>query len=319
MLEGRRPNPEGFLYFRYRLGLPRHLVALSCICAATPDDRPVLEIGAGAGHLTWLISAHHSPRPVVAIERELYLLWVARHFVAPGATLVCGDARALPLATDSCSLAVAVDVLSFVSEKASAVRELERVVGPAGGLVITSVINADAEHEFAGEPLDPDGWAGLLGGTDRLVLDDDELLDRYLAGHGPPDRASAAPPDSRTISILAGPAALAGVGEAFADWPHDRGRLGPHPLLGPADEPAGPNEDRVRLARRLPSPGFGRDNPGLARYLPRAVDVSRSAIDDARAGRRSSEVRDLLSRIVLIGYPETFAPDPWLEITPAAG
>ncbi len=63
-LDSRHPNLEGYRYFSYRLGLPRHLVALATVAAAAPDDRPVLEVGCGAGHLTWQL-ARLLARPVI--------------------------------------------------------------------------------------------------------------------------------------------------------------------------------------------------------------------------------------------------------------
>jgi SAM-dependent methyltransferase len=307
MVDNRRSNPEGYRYFRYRLGLPRHLVALGCLAGAAPGGEPVIEVGCGAGHLTWQIAELLEPRAVLGLERELYLLWIARHQLAPRASFVCGDARVLPVRSDAFSLAVAVDVLSFVTEKAAAVREMDRVLVPGGGLVLTSLINSRAEHEYRGEPLSPEQWAALVVGHDHRLYGDDTLLDRYLARSGPPSEADPVSTPAKTVTLLAGDAALAAVGHHWTAWPHAIGRLGPHPLLAPVSSSA----DEVRLAPRWPSPGFARDNPGVDRYLSEPVRLTRAAIDDARAGRSSVAVDELVARVALLGYPNRYAPDPW--------
>jgi len=314
MVDHRKPNVEGYTYFRYRFGLPRHLVALSAMSAARPGPEPIVEIGCGAGHLTWQIAELQAPRPVIAIERELSLLWIARRHLAPDAGFVCADATALPLATASCSLGVAVDVLSFITAKATAVRELQRVVTPAGGLLLTSLINALAEHEYRGEPLAPQQWSGLIDGLEHRVYDDDELLDRYLAGRGPASEESSGPIASRTITMLAGDATLAGTGTSFEGWPHATGRLGPHPLLAPVADASPGQGDEIILQARPPSPGFMRDNPGLQRYLPAEVRMDPNVIDDVREGRASPAVDALVAGVILLGYPGGPGFDPWPRI-----
>jgi SAM-dependent methyltransferase/uncharacterized protein YbaR (Trm112 family) len=310
MLDNREANAEGYRYFRYRLGLPRHLVALGCLAGSKPSQDPVIEVGCGAGHLTWQISALFAPRPVLAVERELYLAWIARHFIAPDAGLVCADARALPVRSGAFSLGVAVDVLSFVSEKPSAVQELERVVRPDGGLVLTALINALAEHEFRGEPLPPDDWSGLVTGLEHRLYDDDVLLERYLARQGPPPVDSTTASAAKTVTILAGEAGLAAIDTSWERWPHALGRLGPHPLL----EVVSRSGDDLVVEPQPPSPGFVRDNPGLRRYLGDRMHLPRAAIDDARAGRSSAAVDDLVGCVALLGYPERLEADAWSRL-----
>jgi len=307
MLEQRAPNPEGYRYFSYRLGLPRHLVALGCLTAARPGPEPVLEVGCGAGHLTWQIASLLAPRSVLALERELDLLWVARRFIAPEAGLVCADARSLPVRSRSCSLGIAVDVLSFVTDKVTVVREIERVVGEDGGMILTSLINAEACHEYAGEPLSPAQWVGLLSVPEPHLYDDAVLLDRYLRGDGPPVEWRPVDGVPRTVTVLAGRAALEGVGSRLGRWPHAIGVLSPHPVLEQHWQQGGD----VVLRRASPSRSFDRDNPGLDRYLTDQVLVSAAVVADTRAGRRSKAIDELVGELSLVGFPERCADKRW--------
>ena len=256
-LESRASNVEGYLYFRYRLGLPRHLVALGAVAASRPLDRPVLEVGCGAGHMTWQLRLLVAPRPMIGLEREFHLLWAARRHLAPDADLLCGDATSLPLADAACSLGVAIDVLSFVGGKAVAVRELRRVVGADGGVVLSSLINRDAAHEFAGDPLPVDAWTALAAGEPVAAFADSTILDHYLDGRCPPDRGDDPQvlATARTVTVLAGGAAVAGVGSALDGSPHALGRLGPHPLLAPAPAAAAGSGAGADLRLRTGSHG----------------------------------------------------------------
>ncbi|MGE3619307.1 MAG: methyltransferase domain-containing protein [Acidimicrobiia bacterium] len=307
-LEHRRPNAEGYNYFRYRLGLPKHLVALAAVAAAEPGPGPVLEVGCGAGHLTWQMAATCAPRPVVALDRELDLLWIARHHLAPGADQVCGDAISLPFPDGTFSLGTAFDVMSFVTAKAVAARELARVVAPGGGTVLSSLINASVAHVFAGEPLSVEGWRRLVG-ADHVALADREVLEAYLAGRTPPATSSGDDvlAGSRTLTLLAGPAATAGLDRALEGWPHARGRLGPHPLL--RTDPA--VTSGRRFARWSPSEGFARDNGDLDLYLPDELVLSGPDVTAARTGAPTPAVEAAVATAALIGYPERWPADPW--------
>jgi SAM-dependent methyltransferase/uncharacterized protein YbaR (Trm112 family) len=309
-LESRSRNVEGFRYFRFRLGLPRHLVALGSVAASRPPGGPVVEVGCGAGHMTWQLQRLLAPRAVVGVEREFHLLWTARHHIAPDADLVCADTTSLPLGDRSCSLAIAVDVLSFVAGKAVASRELRRVVDDDGGLVLTSLINGDADHEFAGNPLPVAAWAGLVGDLPSVGFADRTVLDCYLDGWCPPPAGddAATLEASRTVTLLAGPAALDGLGSALDGWPHAVGRLGPHPLLAPADPPA----PGVRCWRRTsPSPGFDRDNADLDRYLPAELCLDAEVVAAARSGERPPALDAHVATAAVLGHPARWPADPW--------
>jgi SAM-dependent methyltransferase len=312
-LDNRRPNPEGYHYFRYRLGLPRHLVALGAVAAARPGPEPVVEVGCGAGHLTPQLQALLAPRRYVAVERDLDLLWVARRFFAPAADHVCADATALPFADRAFGLAVAVDVLSFVEAKAAAARELRRVLGPEGGVVLTSLINAAVRHEYAGWPLPVAGWRRLVEGMPSVALADRTVLDAYLAARAAPGSSDGGEDleAARTVSLLAGEAALGGAGAGLAGWPHALGRLGPHPLLR---RDAGDDESTVLYRRVLPSESFAADNPDLDRYLPERLALTRAAVDQARAaepGRVPAVLAAAVARVAVLGYPPGWPGDPW--------
>jgi hypothetical protein len=251
-----------------------------------------------------------APRRVVAVDRELDLLWIARQHLAPEADQVCADATSLPFGDATFSLGAAFDVLSFIESKTGSIRELRRVLAEPVGLVLSSLINASAQHEFAGQPLPVSGWRRLFEDLDHVALADRDVLTAYLGGQTPPTRSSTASAldQARTITVLAGGAATAGLGQPLSGWPHASGRWGPHPLLRPATADGG---DALHLRRWSPSAGFARDNSDLDLYLPDELVLSAADVASARAGETSPAVDAALASAALIGYPERWPLDPW--------
>ncbi|MCW2715750.1 MAG: hypothetical protein JWN88_2797 [Frankiales bacterium] len=308
LLRARSPMPEAHAYFSYRFSLPRHLVALQLMQVFAAADAPVLDLGCGAGHMTFSLSCLRPGSPVVGIDMSFAHLWVARRVTAQGADYVCGDVRALPFAGGTFADVLSVDVLSFVREKWSAVREAKRVLRPGGSLAITSVKDADRAHVYAGLPLSAAGWADLLRsqfGSVR-VLDDDVLLERYLAGRGLPERDEA--PGSPTISLLCGGREAVPVDP---DLPlHAVGPLGINPLY----RVEAVTSEALVLRRALPAGSFADDNPRLLDYLPEMVILPRWLALAAARGERPVELLPLVRDLVLLALPPRYVEDSWPEV-----
>lgn len=309
-LESPARSPEALNYFTYRFGLPRHFVGLAYAEAGPDGDGPVLDLGCGAGHVTWGLRQRFAGRPVVACDLDLLLVLVARATV-PGVDAVCADATALPFRDAVFEYAFSSDVFSFITRKASAAREVARVLLDGGELHVTSVINALQTHTFAGEPLPPDGWRQLFAELRPQVLPDTLVLDRYLRGEGLPAPGEAAPADvdgARVLSLRARRGGDVPEGSAaLTEPPHGRGVLGVHPLFVPAP----PADGRLRYTRRFPSPGFAADNADILRYLPEQVAVTVDDVAAARDGTVTPAVRDLIRQGAVLGYPPDYPGERW--------
>lgn len=305
-------------YFQYRYSTPRHLVALSCIEADLPAGGLVLDVGCGAGHLTWAITQRAGEAPVVGVERELFLLLAANR-LATGADFVCADATSLPFPPASVERVFAFDVLSFVTLKRALVGELARVLGPGGRMALTSVINARTPHVYAGEPLAPEGWRALVAHRPHRLLADADILRRYLEGQGLPAAGEPAPAvldHAPTLTVLVRPEGELADAAPFDGWPHARGPLAVNPLYAAA--PAGP--DRLEYERRMPSAVFAADNPGILDYLPEHFGVDRETAAAAAAGRWTAELEPLVRSLALLTLPPAFPGARWPGFgEPAAG
>lgn len=311
-LESAAPSADAYNYFRFRFGIPRHLVALSFIESVSHGDGPLLDLGCGAGHMTWALRQRLPDRPVVGLDSTFFLLLVARHQMVPGADFVCADATALPFRDGGFSFGFSSDVLSYVSQKSAAIGELERVLAADGTLALTSLRNRLCSHVFGGEALCPAGWRRLVAHLPHRLMADTEVVEAYLDRRGVPANAEVgdeALADAQTLSILAGRQAAAVVVDPgrFVDWPHARGRLAVNPLYVPVPGDAA----TVTYARTWPSPTYLEDNRTMAGYLPERFSLSRAALEQACQGRRPDELEALVSSLAVLGLPDGYVEDRW--------
>lgn len=134
-----------------------HLEALT---ALLPAEWTVADIGSGTGYLLPVLSARF--RRVIAVEPAGAMLEAARNRpelkAAANVEFREGSLAELPLADAEADLAIASLVLHHVARPIEALRELRRVVRPAGRLLVIE------QHEHAGDEFHErmgDCWRGF--------------------------------------------------------------------------------------------------------------------------------------------------------------
>jgi SAM-dependent methyltransferase len=102
---------------------------------AVPTGSRWLDVGCGTGALTEAILDATDPIAVLGIDPSSAFLRVAqRHVSDPRARFAVGDARALPVTSDSYDAVVAGLVLNFIPDPAPAVAEMVRAARPDGAV-----------------------------------------------------------------------------------------------------------------------------------------------------------------------------------------
>jgi SAM-dependent methyltransferase len=131
----------------YAFGHPWLDLPLSVVDqAGLRGDETVVDVGCGNGaYLAELARRGHSG-PVLGVDFSIGMLQAARGR-APEASLVAGDAAALPLRENASDVTLAMHMLYHVPEPAAAVRELRRVTRP-GGLVLVGLNGEDHLREL---------------------------------------------------------------------------------------------------------------------------------------------------------------------------
>ncbi|NNF58552.1 MAG: methyltransferase domain-containing protein [Rhodothermaceae bacterium] len=281
------PAPfDPFNYFFLRFGQPRHLATLGLLSILPPAEAPLLDLACGYGHFLHAVTS--GGQPAVGLDQNFHQMWVARHYVAPGAAFVCADAaRPLPFCEGVFSSALCADAFQHLYDKAGVYAELDRCVGN-GPILLASVINRLADPSD-GEALTPDGYAALLSGRRCRVRTGSDLLARYLGGLGP-DLRTSSEPDAVAAGkwlyyVAAKDEALFRDHGALEAWPHAAGAVQVNPIY---------DVDGERLTFRFPSPWYASENGAMRDYMPASASLQ---------GDRPA----LLARGVLVGLPERYA------------
>ena len=113
---------------------------------AQPAGMRWVDVGCGTGALTAAIVDRAEPAAVTGVEPSEGFLATAQDRLGSSATLLRGDAAALPLADASADIVVSGLVLNFVPDLAAALAELGRV--GAGGTVAAYVWDYARDMQF---------------------------------------------------------------------------------------------------------------------------------------------------------------------------
>lgn len=274
-------------YFAHRWSDPTFLAGLALVEAHRGGARRAFEVACGAGHhLRELLRVG-----VAAAGGDVVFakLWLARHWIAPRAALLCFDAaHPWPLPDASADLVACHDALYFLSAKDHVAAEMRRVAGPAGTVLVSHAHNRLVDNLSAGDPLDPAGYDGLFGGA--LLYDDAELTRSLVEARAP---VAAATPDELAPAAAVALAATGGPAQAAVDGvavPARGAALVRNPLYGPEGEGAG-----ASCRVRWPSPRYEAEYAALATY-PAEIAAPATAT-------MGPEVESLARRRVLLDLP----------------
>jgi ubiquinone/menaquinone biosynthesis C-methylase UbiE/uncharacterized protein YbaR (Trm112 family) len=302
------PHPNNYDYFAFRFGQPRHLIALSLASIIDQPAKPVLDLACGFGHISRNLRRSAKQQPVVGIDRSFSCLYVAKNCMAPEGEYVCAEAdTALPFMDDAFAAAYCSDAFHFFTNKATSIREIKRVTGADGLIVLTGLRNALLEHLAPGVPMPPAGYKMLVEELPHRLVADSEVLGRYLQRQGPPlGRATdiARLTYEPLISVVASrrPDIFQDYG-TFNRWPHAEGRLRLNPLYRQERRDGG---QEVRLHRVFPSAFYEEENAECKEYLPEEVVIDSKVLIDLDRGERTAEVEGLIAQCVVLGMPERY-------------
>ena len=187
-------------YFAHRWSDPTFLSGLALAQAYWGAPRRVLELACGAGHFLRAFAGQAGE--VVGGDLVFAKLWLARHWVAPGATLVCFDAAApWPFENRAADLLFCHDAFYFLPEKQEVAAEMLRV---ATRVLVGHVHNALVDNLSAGAPLEPATYAAMFPAPD--LFDDRELTLALVEGRPPRVADLARLADAPAMALAVGTA-----------------------------------------------------------------------------------------------------------------
>jgi SAM-dependent methyltransferase len=127
--------PDGTEMFEESLELLNDFVVAMRLLQPGPEDR-ILDLGAGAGWCSALLQRLNRRTVAVDIAHEMLAVGRERRTATPLAA-VAGDLEKLPFAAGSFDKAVCLSAIHHVPDMAAALREIARVLTPAGVVVFS--------------------------------------------------------------------------------------------------------------------------------------------------------------------------------------
>ncbi len=262
-------------YFAHRWSDPTYLSGLALAQAYDATGAgPVFELACGAGHYLRAFGPRAAGGDLVFAK-----LWLARHFVAPEAELVCFDAaKPWPLADAAVATVFCHDAFYFLPDKPFVAAEMQRV---GRRILVGHAHNALVDNLSAGKPLTPEGYAALFPGCD--LIDDTELTAALMAARAPRPGPPAAMAQAAAVALAWG-AGTPGCARGSLTAPPAGTTLRRNPLY---------RDGRICW----PSDRYAREYSPLATY-PETCDAPSTAI----AGQDSA-TDHLAHRRVLLDLP----------------
>jgi len=191
-------------YFAHRWSDPTFLSGLALAEAHWNSPSCVFELACGAGH--YLREFARFAPAVIGADIVFSKLWLARRYLALTARLVCFDAAsAWPLAVASAALVFCHDAFYFLPDKPHVAREMLRVAGPDGRVLVGHAHNALADNLSVGDPLPPTGYSALFGAP--LLYDDRELTQALIEARAPAPGSADSVAGAPAVALATGPGA----------------------------------------------------------------------------------------------------------------
>ena len=185
-------------YFAHRWSDPTFLSGLALAQAYWGAPRRVLELACGAGHYLRAFAGHAGE--VIGGDLVFAKLWLARHWIAPEATLVCFDAaESWPFEDRAADLLFCHDAFYFLPEKRLVAAEMLRV---ATRVLVGHMHNALVDNLSAGEPLEPATYAAMFPAPD--VFDDRELTAALIEARVPAKATLVGLADAPAVALAVG-------------------------------------------------------------------------------------------------------------------
>jgi uncharacterized protein YbaR (Trm112 family) len=308
LVDAMGPNFEGG-YFLYRFSDPTYVVAQAVTRAvasavlgdAYGSDAPrAIDICGGSGHVTRTL-LDLSPAPPVLADLFYPKIWLARRFTAPGCEPVCCDGNApMPFARGVFRLAMCTDAFMFIWTKRQFVGEMERLIDPAGAVLIGHAHNERVWSPSHGQPLTPEGYAALFETIEPRLYAEAGLFADVVRG-GPLDLSrhdSSATLDSDpAVTIVASRDGGVYTRHALEAPARAAGEYRLNPLYVSAG-------DRLRL--RFPSEDYEQEYGACREYLPEEITIDPGVLASLPASRVSPETADLVRRKVIVDLPKRY-------------
>ncbi len=189
-------------YFAHRWSDPTFLAGLALMEAHWTAPRHAFELACGIGH--HLRELARLGVATTGVDVVFAKLWVARHWVAPQARLLCLDAAQPWPPMGRFDLVACHDAFYFLEPKPAILARLRDLLDPSRGLLaVGHVHNREWPNLSAGAAVTAADMAALF--PDALLYDDAELTGALADGRAPRPAPAEALRDVEAFAAALGP------------------------------------------------------------------------------------------------------------------
>ena len=189
-------------YFAHRWSDPTFVAGLTLLDAHWTSPGNAFELACGIGHYLRALSL--AGVKTIGVDVVFAKVWVARHWVAPDAELVCFDADQPWPVEVKADLAFCHDAFYFLADKEMVVQELR---GAAPVVALAHIHNAGHSNLSAAHGMTLDAVQEMF--PDGILYEDEELT-RAGANGGMPSAGASS--DTEAFAIVIGAALAAARG-----------------------------------------------------------------------------------------------------------
>lgn len=292
-------------YFIKRFCQPRHLAALSLIETIPFDEKPVLDIACGLGHIEHYLTSRENAQNVIGTDMNFFHVWIARHWFAPKAFFVCANAgEGLPFADKAFSATICSDAYHYIPNRPELIQEIERCA-PGRFALLTRVGNASVMPNEGQEST----LMGYLEEMDVKYIEcfgELELLKAYLQRRNPITLARLSTSELEETKWIS---FAWNISEGMKSYnpnenikPHLVGKLQRNPIYNVIETQ---NGDR-RLRFEFPDSWYAYENNAMLSYHKRLFLIKGQDWDEKLTTTNSEIEKELVNNFMLIGLPERF-------------
>lgn len=300
-------NMDARDYFLYRFSQPRHLVSLSLMNTLFINKCSILDLACGMGHLTRGLRNLNSRCKIVGLDRDFFLLYIARHSIAKGIDFVCAYAdNDLPFNHGKFDGIVCNNAFHFFLNKKHCAEELDRITKLDGRIILSSIRHKEYKASITNRTDSIKNYMNLFNFSDVNILSDSDILCDYLNKRGPnlTQSINAMEASGKAfISLVANKKKSQEIPLiVFKQYPHAFGKLHVNPLY--RIRKIEKDSKSIIFALRFPSQSYENENVLMKRYLPKLVKIP---INILQSSNKNSILRDLLiAQCVLIELPSSY-------------
>jgi SAM-dependent methyltransferase/uncharacterized protein YbaR (Trm112 family) len=309
------PNTWG-AYLKHRFSSQTFWSCYPFIPLIEKKNNKVLDMGCGAGHLSFVLSRHMRPENLVCADENYTLLLLAKRFMVRDANFVCLDANnPLPFSDDLFSSVVMMDSMHYISNRALLAGELLRILSRNGLLLQLHLHNSLKNNMSRGFAMTPESWSGLFPESSPFVMPETPLLRDFLS-RSEMDLIRTYSKDSinnaDAIALV-----ITEDKKLFNKYPNLQSLLEKslrNPIINPIYESHRKNVS-ILLERRAPNRMYAEEYPLSMSFLPRRYtippNIARS-IGGRKVGRLDGAARsdgtfrDMIRKFIVIDAPRGY-------------